>query len=58
MRASPRLCQSAKSIALLGCALLAVTPVAAQKAGGTLRLDVACAERAVDGIHRCASGST
>src|SRR3984893_9109678 len=38
MRASPWFCQSAVSIALLGCAMLAATPVAAQKAGGTLRL--------------------
>ena len=38
MRASRRLRRSATAIALLGCAMLAVTPVAAQKAGGTLRL--------------------
>jgi len=38
MRASRRFCQSATSIALLGCVILAASPVAAQKAGGTLRL--------------------
>src|ERR1700674_1733598 len=37
MRASRRLCQSATSVALLGFAM-AASPVAAQKAGGTLRL--------------------
>src|SRR3979490_1572540 len=37
MRASRRLCPSATSIALLGFAM-AAAPVAAQKAGGTLRL--------------------
>src|SRR6202795_4006362 len=38
MRASRRLRRSATSIALLGWLMLAATPVAAQKSGGTLRL--------------------
>ncbi len=38
MRASPWFRQSAITIALLGCAMMAAAPVAAQKAGGTLRL--------------------